>query len=384
MNVIDLFSGVGGLSLGATRAGFDVKLAVEIDPHAIATHKINFPKSAHLHGDIAKLSSSTIKDVIGENTTIDGVIGGPPCQGFSSIGKGNPDDLRNELYSHFFRIVDEIKPTFFLAENVPGIMQEKYSSIREAALGIVSDSYFLLKPITIKASDYGAPTIRTRIFFLGIRKDVKIDLTEDLFRPSSIDSVTVEQALKGLPEEIDDSWQKEEDGWKSIDRSFLGKFYTDLWANIPDGVGDPESISKLEENLVSGCLGTVHMASIKTRYGGLKFGETDKISRSTRLDPNGFCPTLRAGTGSDKGSYQAVRPIHPHQARVITPREAARLQGFPDWFRFHRTKWHSFRQIGNSVSPIVAEFVLSKLYTLLENKGVHQENLDHNPLEARV
>lgn len=113
-------------------------------------------------------------------------------------------------------------------------------------------------------------------------------------------------------------------------------------------------------------MGTIHTDEVINRYKKLSFGETDKISRSQRLNPNGFCPTLRAGTGSDKGSYQAVRPIHPTQARVITPREAARLQGFPDWFRFHPTKWHSFRQIGNSVSPLVAEAMLLPLYKLCQ------------------
>jgi len=84
----------------------------------------------------------------------------------------------------------------------------------------------------------------------------------------------------------------------------------------------------------------------------------DKVSKFPRLSWDGLCPTLRAGTDSSRGSYQAVRPIHPDKNRVITPREAARLQGFPDWFQFSPTKWHSFRQIGNSVSPFVAEAVL--------------------------
>ncbi|EFN7879408.1 DNA cytosine methyltransferase, partial [Escherichia coli] len=137
-------------------------------------------------------------------------------------------------------------------------------------------------------------------------------------------------------------------------------------SNVPNNVGDPESLEKLKKGLVSGFLGTIHTDEVINRYKKLSFGETDKISRSQRLNPNGFCPTLRAGTGSDKGSYQAVRPIHPTQARVITPREAARLQGFPDWFRFHPTKWHSFRQIGNSVSPLVAEAMLLPLYKLCQ------------------
>lgn len=83
------------------------------------------------------------------------------------------------------------------------------------------------------------------------------------------------------------------------------------------------------------------------------------------MDPNAFCPTLRAGTGPEKGSFQAVRPIHFSEARVINPREAARLQGFPDWFVLPNTIWHSFRQIGNSVSPIAAEAILKVIYMRL-------------------
>ena len=88
-------------------------------------------------------------------------------------------------------------------------------------------------------------------------------------------------------------------------------------------------------------------------------GKTDKISKFPRLSWNGLCPTIRAGTDHRRGSYQAARPIHPEKNRVITPREAARLQGFPDWFQFSPTKWHSFRQIGNSISPLLAEAILS-------------------------
>jgi DNA (cytosine-5)-methyltransferase 1 len=101
------------------------------------------------------------------------------------------------------------------------------------------------------------------------------------------------------------------------------------------------------------------------RFSKVNPGEIDKISRAPRLKLDGFCPTLRAGTGRDRGSYQAVRPIHPNQHRVITPREAARLQGFPDWFQFHETKWHSFRQIGNSVSPIVSEYLFKRIFDYL-------------------
>ena len=117
--------------------------------------------------------------------------------------------------------------------------------------------------------------------------------------------------------------------------------------------------------MVNGVYPTKHTDAVKERYKELAHGQQDQISKSKRLDPDGFCPTLRAGTGPEKGSYQAVRPIHYEYARVITPREAARLQGFPDWYKLPDTIWHAFRQIGNSVSPIAAERVLSAIYQRL-------------------
>lgn len=364
MNVVDLFSGVGGLSLGATRAGFNLAAAVELDKHAIFSHALNFPESTHLHRDVSTLTANDILTSCNVKE-IDCVIGGPPCQGFSSIGKGNADDVRNELYIHFFRLVSELNPICFLAENVPGIMNEKYDSVRNKAFSIVSDQYTLLHPIRVNASNYGAPTTRTRIFFIGFRKDLVNSLKEsDFFPKSDIEQTLVKDALHGIPRIIKKDWQAEKQGWRGVKMDKRGYFFDRLWGHIPDKVGDIESLKKLQKGLVSGFLGTIHSDELIKRYLKLSFGETDRISRSQRLDPNGFCPTLRAGTASDKGSYQAVRPIHPTQPRVITPREAARLQGFPDWFRFHPTKWHSFRQIGNSVSPLVAEAMLLPLYNL--------------------
>jgi DNA (cytosine-5)-methyltransferase 1 len=362
--IIDLYAGAGGFSLGAARAGMQVIASVEIDPFANETHSRNFPKTKHIGIDVGTLSGSELlvkSDLkLGE---LDGLIGGPPCQGFSSIGRRDPEDARNSLFSHFMRLVAETKPRFFVAENVPGILQERNAEILKAALALVPESYVLLPATKVHAAVLGAPTTRTRVFFVGFDPARCGELSSSIFDPlPNQQTTTVRAALAGLHERIAPDWQSEEMSWQPVQKLPPSFFNRKAQSEIPLGVGDPFAIDAFNElNFTSGCFGTIHQPEIAQRYGNLKPGEQDPISKSTRLDLDGFCPTLRAGTGSDKGSYQAVRPIHPTQARVITPREAARLQGFPDWFLLHPTKWHSFRQLGNSVSPIVAERILTAI-----------------------
>jgi len=376
-NVIDLFAGAGGLSLGAARAGFNVISAVEIDSHAIASHIANFPNTEHIQQDILQLDGQKLLQL--SNTEADhvtGIIGGPPCQGFSSIGHGNVEDERNALFIKFFELVDQIHPAFFVAENVPGIMNEKYLGIRNAAYSHVAD-YIILPPICVKASDYGAATSRTRYFFIGYLNDGRINPISaadiEKMKTPPTQQTTVRKALEGLPSKIKytpnstgilqvlpDYWSLEKE---HIQSDF---FYQRATGMRPNGIGNRKYIELYEtKHRVNGFLPTRHSAVVKARYKKLEYGKQDKVSKSTKLHPDRFCPTLRAGTGPDKGSFQAVRPIHFEQARVITPREAARLQGFPDWYMLPNTIWHSFRQIGNSVSPIAAEQILRAIYQKL-------------------
>lgn len=360
--VIDVYSGVGGLSLGAARAGFRVAAAVDIDLISLETHAKNFPHTAHLHRTVRTLEGDELLSFAKlRRGQLDGLMGGPPCQGFSVIGHKRSIDRRNDLFAHFFRLVAETRPKFYLAENVPNILADNYSRVRNRALQSVESSYIVLDPIAVTASDYGAPTKRTRVFFIGFRKDCIDGLTEKSFISSKSDMVLVREALRGLPIKIDERWQTEELGWRPLGNPLPTHFLRKVSGQVPDEVGDPIAVKRyFERHQVSGCLGTAHERKVVARFGRLRPGQTDPISKAVRLDPNGLCPTLRAGTGSDRGSYQAVRPIHHRESRVITPREAARLQGFPDWFVFHPTKWHSFRQIGNSVSPLVSEFLLRR------------------------
>lgn len=339
--------------------------SVEIDPFANETHTRNFPSTRHLGIDISTLKGSDLLALSGlKPGELDGLIGGPPCQGFSTIGRRDPNDRRNSLFGHYIRLVAETQPRFFVAENVPGILQERNEDILNSALQLLPTNYTLLPATKVCAADLGAPTTRTRVFFVGFDHKRCGDLDMDIFKaPQDICKTTVKDALVGLPEEIDPLWQSECSSWQPVARLPSSYFNDRAQSHIPTGVGDEFALDAffLDVAHTSGCFGTVHSSEIARRYRNLKPREQDPISKSTRLDLEWFCPTLRAGTGSDKGSYQAVRPIHPTKARVITPREAARLQGFPDWFLLHTTKWHSFRQLGNSVSPIVAETVLSSI-----------------------
>ncbi|WP_406665278.1 DNA cytosine methyltransferase [Gallaecimonas sp. GXIMD1310] len=374
MKIIDLFAGAGGISLGASRAGFEVAAAVELDPFAIETHIKNFPLTVHLNRDVSTLSGEELLSLAGVGPgELSGLVGGPPCQGFSTIGKGEVNDPRNNLFHHFFRLVRETSPVFFVAENVPGIMSEKYESIRDKAFSQVSKEYVILPPIEVKASDCGAPTTRTRIFFFGYKKKIlNRSISKEDIQPEYRISPVVSKALYGLPVEINPDWQTEEDGWRPYKLpTEEGHFFDRVSGVIPQGVGNSNALERYHrDGLVSSCQGTKHSGVVSERYGALEHGKADRISKSIRLNPNGYCPTLRAGTGKDKGSYQAVRPIHHIEPRVITPREAARLQGFPDWFVFHSTKWHSFRQIGNSVSPIVAEGIFAKVMRVIASEDM--------------
>jgi DNA (cytosine-5)-methyltransferase 1 len=354
------------MSLGAARAGFSLRACIDVDPTLLSIHKLNFPFSRHLQADVSKLSGS---DVAGFLTSKGkrswGLVGGPPCQGFSRIGHRVASDPRNRLFDHFFRLVAESRPSFFVAENVPGILDNQNKKAVASALRIVPDRYELLPPLSFRASDFGGATTRERIFFIGYDPNQVNTLEPDAFK-SKRSATTVAQALAGLPSRLPCP-DKNPWGWQTLVKQSEGWYAGKMLNGIPRGVGDPESIKNLHrDQMVSGCIPTTHDPAVIERYGVLAEGEIDPVSRNKRLWRDRPGPTLRAGTGPDRGSYQAVRPIHFRFPRVITPREAARIQGFPDWYRFAPNKWHSFRGIGNSVCPILAEFVLKRIGAALK------------------
>jgi DNA (cytosine-5)-methyltransferase 1 len=369
-HVIDLFCGIGGFGLGAARAGFNLALSIDIDPIPLEVHEINFPRCNHLLHDVAGLCGKSLLASAGlAEGELTGLVGGSPCQGFSRIGKRSIRDPRNRLFLHFFRLVAETKPSFFLAENVMGILDPQNRSLVRCALKSIPDAYRVLPPLILNAADFGAPTTRERVFFIGYMPRRLSPLSpEDFHKAKWRASTRVEAALAGLPRKLRPNWLSDESGWRTLRTKRAGKFWTKIYGCRPLGVGDEETVQRLaKRDLVSGCIATTHTKAVERRFAAVAPGGVESVSRMPRLRRNGFCPTLRAGTGADKGSFQALRPIHYSEPRVITPREAARLQGFPDWFRFAPTKWHAFRGIGNSVSPLVAEALFRVLASKLDN-----------------
>ncbi|HBP5286766.1 TPA: DNA cytosine methyltransferase [Pseudomonas aeruginosa] len=338
--ILDLFSGCGGLALGTKNAGFTTALAIDIDPILSSSFPTNFPGTTFLQADISSLTSTQLAELLPHG--VDGIVGGPPCQAFSGIGRRLPDDPRRDLVGEFFRIVKVVNPTFFLMENVPGLGFPENRPILDSAIKTLGKKWKVLEPVILDAADYGAPTKRKRIFVFGfnISKMQPPSLAEVI--ESNSKRTTVKDAIGDLAS-IPVS---EENLLEYID-----------YINISDYAKKMRSPTEI----FTGHKITKHRPETIARFAKIPQGGVDPVGKHKRLSWIGLCPTLRAGTGSDRGSYQAVRPLHPEQNRVISPREAARLQGFPDNFIFHPTVWHSFRMIGNSVSPIIAEALLKNI-----------------------
>ena len=267
------------------------------------------------------------------------------------IGKRNMEDPRNLLLLQFCRLIVELSPKYFVLENVAGLKYGDARKILATALRYLRNAgYCWVSPIQIlDAADFGIPQRRKRVFVLGYRRG----LSKPSYPVMTKNRTTVREAINDL---------RKIGRLKSLFRS------DSLSGNLGAASDYVLKLRRHNDNLtLTGCLRATHSPSVIRRFRSTKPGEQERISRFVRLKLDAVAPTLRAGTAREYGGFTAARPIHPTQPRCITVREAARLHSFPDWFAFHPTQWHGFRQVGNSVPPEIARRVAKRIGILLKS-----------------
>jgi DNA (cytosine-5)-methyltransferase 1 len=326
-SVVSTFSGCGGRSLGYKLAGGKVLLAVEWDDNAADTYKLNFPDTDLYHGDIKEL---TVEEVlrranlkVGELDILDG---SPPCQGFSTAGKRDFADSRNQLFKEFVRLLTGLRPKYFVMENVSGMVKGKMNLIFRDILQALKAFGYKVKARLLNAMYYGVPQSRQRMIFIGVREDLNIEPSHPL--PTSR-PITFREAVQGLPvaemkPELDHVW---------IDEVSRQTKWVAKAASLAQG-----------QKLVPG------------------------VGSSGRIHWDEPSPTVTTpGLGPDHARYVRNSNIHPSQPRTLSIREAARCQSFPDWFRFVDALNNGSQRIGNSVPPLFMKAIAGHVSENLMN-----------------
>lgn len=305
-NFIDLFSGAGGMTQGLVEAGFQPIASVEVNPVASATYIKNFPQCNHFYGDIEQFDSQEWLDKI-SSPEVHLVVGGPPCQGFSVAGKRNPNDARNRLFQQFVRVVSEIRPWYVVMENVPGILTIQNGSVKKAICdAFASIGYANVSIAILESAAYGVPQIRPRAIFIANRFEEQNPYPKPQFSPDQykpIESATFDLPKYTAIPEINHEWTRH----------------------------SPEYMERIAKVSPGGSLYKTYVDAFKRQYPG-------KPSM-----------TIKENHG---GTH-----IHPYLNRVISAREMARLQTFPDEFIFEGSMKKAMWQIGNAVPPRLAECI---------------------------
>lgn len=381
--LIDLFCGCGGFSLGFERAGFSVVAALDSDPHAINTYEMNRPHMADrviIQGDLTKLSPECLAKKIGRNK-VDVILGGPPCQGFSSVrqvdgsnsGSRMVHDPRRDLYQDYFRYIAFFQPKFFVMENVIGMRTmnkgQWWTKIRNEA----RKCGYRVCPTEFMASEYGVPQNRRRLLIIGTREDNPVLFNRSCLVPHHTNSKrTLWEAIGDLPElksgEGQNTMLYDMDRRRRHIKEY-GKGYlydvleVDRAQMLTGHIARPHSDRDLRDfdRLKEG----ENSSEAMRRGVQFEFPYNKEIfkDRYTRLDRNQPSRTILAHLAKDGLMF-----IHPTQLRSLTVREAARIQTFPDWFQFPDARTHAFRLIGNAVPPLVGAEVGKVILSLLQKR----------------
>ncbi|MFH1694416.1 MAG: DNA cytosine methyltransferase [Patescibacteria group bacterium] len=323
--VVDLFCGAGGLSKGFEQAGFKVLLGIDNIPLFTETFRQNHLNSEVMSGDIRKISVPDIQKKIGRKR-VDVVVGGPPCQGFSMAGKRDPSDPRNSLFMEFIRIVDGLAPKYFVMENVRGLLSMTTKN-GEMVKDIIQEEFrkigYYVESNVLLAANYGVPQKRRRIVFIGTK------MKKNITFPEPTHSNTPFKTIGG----------KEIKKWVSVKEVLLPRKEVD--ASFFHSQAMIDGFRKRKEH---------------NKKAGKGFGW-----QILRMDEPSF--TISARYYKDGGD--ALVMYDEKTVRMLTPRECARIQGFPDDFEFCGSKRDVYTQIGNAVPPPLARAIAKEILNKL-------------------
>ena len=373
---IDLFSGCGGFSAGLEQAGWKCLAGIDHNEHAIQTFKSNHcEESVALVKDMTQFQPKELEKLIGIDH-VDLIVGGPPCQGFSSArqfsgsnsGQRLVDDPRRDLYKYFLKFVNHFRPKVFVMENVLGIKKMQNGVYFTAIQSEARKIGYRVVPIEVNTWEYGVPQKRIRQLFIGTLSDLPIVVPAQLIKKTHSLTpikdglspiVTLGEAIEDLPvleagdERIIQDYDLELRN-RYLDK-YSGKFLTDVldiqnaekltWhCSRPHNERDLRDFARLREGE------TCSRALARGVEMEFPYDRGSFKDRYTRQDRNSLCSTIVAHLKSDGLMF-----IHPTQVRSLTPREAARVQTFPDTFKFSGSRSHVFMQIGNAVPPLIGK-----------------------------
>lgn len=400
---VDLFAGCGGLSEGFYKEGYKALLHLEIDPTACKTLATRMKYYKYSDKDIERavlckdITDDDVLDVIDQhvNQEVDIIIGGPPCQAYSSVGRAqSPDsmnnDPRNYLFENYLLILNHLRPKLFIFENVKGILSAHPNGVKifPKVISEMRQTYKVVdipEIITLNAADYGVPQIRERVILIGVRNDIEIDPIDiyKSIKPSHSDTdkslpdyITVRQAITDLPKLEPGQGDEVQTGINyEISNPFLDKVRNDRdlvfnhQARIHNDV-DRERYRILSEHQNWQLKDLQEVRPDLIHHDPKHFGNRYTVQE---YDKPGR--TVVAHLYKDGNLF-----IHPDstQARTFTVREAARIQSFPDDFVFEGSRTDQYKQVGNAVPPLMAQAFAKTIRSYLSIIDKKEKNKDED------
>lgn len=332
MNIISLFSGCGGLDLGFEKAGFNVVVANEFDKNIWETFKVNHPNTKLIEGDIRNIKEEDLPD------NVDGIIGGPPCQSWSEAGslKGIDDD-RGKLFYEYIRILKNKQPKFFLAENVSGMLADRHSEAVNNILQMFKECGYNVSLTLVNAKNYGVAQERKRVFYIGFRSDLNIDF---VFPKGSTEDDNKKRILRDI------IWDLKDSAVPALEKN----------QHNPDAINNNEYFT--------GSYSPIFMSRNRVKNWDEQAFTVQASGRQCQLHPQ--APKM---VKVDKNDCRFVKGKE-HLYRRMTIREIARIQGFPDSFKFiYQNTNDAYKMIGNAVPVNLAyEVACAIKSTLIESK----------------